>query len=1647
MDNDIIIPISDEDQEDVLKRELSIPEVASVTDRELEIPEESNVLDRELSITTESNVLDRELSFGEEVADVNKIDNSEESLLPEEYSWESLLLSPLQAFGLANARGITHSIKNIAIQAKELDDSEWWFPNFGIRSYEGKSVEELATWRAGQAIENFYIKQIGEPENQSILTDLAGMLGQITNLAIQSRINRGLAIWSAYSQGAVSGYEEAKQFGASDKVAQDAAINYGFIGISDVLLPLKWAKKVGPLGKKYMTGLYDSMLGKLDKVPFNKIINPKTGQYIKAYLFEATQEGAQTYGENMVAAAKFDAAREYTDHVLYNAALGGFGGAYGHALFAGTRQRSLEAQQTMTLVETLDNLQHNMSTLTAEDIKSTQDAQTLIYAKLTEGGMSENAALDVLGMMELFADRNSVDLAEVATSFNIKETTDKAMMEDFTSKGELEPEVRKAMNDLGLQDNALTAYAYVQIKNSKIVQEWRNSIANPAQYSDAGRKELDKAIRKAIVRAKTKVVSEYQYGLNKPKGLTGRVLSSIMPKFTVAMNKASKGVEISMQKDAKPIEFVRAMGAVMWANMDATTQQRFVKALKIRTNKKGEYKTNIAVRKFTESLTLFIAKNGKKGTRDFVGPMKNSSHSNLFSDLGIRMRQHLSSVEGFNEDITVDKQITKALDTNVKGLIKELFTLDYNVGSVVKVTDTSISNDLKINTGHMSGLGTVTDIINNPDGTVSYEVEFDENVEVKTKARTLAGQVIKEEGKTKWNIKRGRKHVLPAEALDITHQGMFRPEILYKQLKHHNRTLPEFVIKYLTDITFDAYDNSPLMQEVSFDINRTQQMMQSEINKMEEFIGQLKQSFSFFERNLTKRGEFKSVREAYEQYLKMSENEKENARQRDRRFEIAHQLHLKFTEFRKGIINYRIKDHIDSLPGALSEAVIEYMETRNINAVEKVFNEDGTVDMSEVADEDITTEEENYFIADLARAYNVQLKALEQAIGKVHRIKKFGDENYIPQFELGEYIATIDGTPVAFATTQYGLKKKIEKLDRTRLDQQFGLKRSKPVKIITPFDEAFDNTINAFAQKKGILAGEDNIFKSLRAYNYFVLKQHFLNPQMNLIEKTVKDNRMSFPKVYQEKFLKVIEDVRSQKRGLFDRVTDRVISKQFGLPTRLATKFFGSVVRPAFAASKLGYKTSSMLVNGIQGFINLHSQFSLTQVQDGLKLLKSEEGQKLIKENAHLLGLGFITEHNFDDSFSQASSAYYVDKKGKIRNNISKLNPLWIFQIPERHLREIMFASAYQQSLNVEKNPEHIAIRDASMTTWLAAFTYNTANMPQFLRSAEGRTLFQFKSYLPKQLEYMSTLDKKQFSKYMGMTLFFGGPRMLIRTIKSLPLMSVVFGSMFNDLEELGKNLYDTLFNEWFGRMYYGVAGIFGIDIGTNLAYDFPQEQRDFFGPSGSFVLEALAGFHDMYKYDLSAGVAFEKFRRRVNVGFSSGTDTDTIIKQGWDIDLPLEVTMFKYLDELLNLDANGNVLDQHTGEIKYRVPMQYDIDVLNLMEPGLRALGGFSSIERSESIDLRSALYRLSEKEKQRKWKIIRSLEYHINKNTEIPWTLLRDATNMGINLGTTIERWAERKTLTPQQRLDLRANMINSIYRLEDYEDLQRKFGKKKK
>jgi hypothetical protein len=246
MDNDIIIPISDEDQEDVLKRELSIPEVASVTDRELEIPEESNVLDRELSITTESNVLDRELSFGEEVADVNKIDNSEESLLPEEYSWESLLLSPLQAFGLANARGITHSIKNIAIQAKELDDSEWWFPNFGIRSYEGKSVEELATWRAGQAIENFYIKQIGEPENQSILTDLAGMLGQITNLAIQSRINRGLAIWSAYSQGAVSGYEEAKQFGASDKVAQDAAINYGFIGISDVLLPLKWAKKVGP---------------------------------------------------------------------------------------------------------------------------------------------------------------------------------------------------------------------------------------------------------------------------------------------------------------------------------------------------------------------------------------------------------------------------------------------------------------------------------------------------------------------------------------------------------------------------------------------------------------------------------------------------------------------------------------------------------------------------------------------------------------------------------------------------------------------------------------------------------------------------------------------------------------------------------------------------------------------------------------------------------------------------------------------------------------------------------------------------------------------------------------------------------------------------------------------------------------------------------------------------------------------------------------------------------------------------------------------------------------------------------------------------------------------------------------------------------
>jgi hypothetical protein len=480
---------------------------------------------------------------------------------------------------------------------------------------------------------------------------------------------------------------------------------------------------------------------------------------------------------------------------------------------------------------------------------------------------------------------------------------------------------------------------------------------------------------------------------------------------------------------------------------------------------------------------------------------------------------------------------------------------------------------------------------------------------------------------------------------------------------------------------------------------------------------------------------------------------------------------------------------------------------------------------------------------------------------KFNEINTWGLDNYIPNMEAGRFKILAEDTDsqgrlykhvVAIGLSEKDAARKASKYlednpdvkelyvdtdykmisdDKTRVTrgQYFGMMNSLAKKMMESIDNIDKGVAKNMAaatlkrkfkiiptdsyspfleERLNILKGEENIFPVLKSYAHSMEKKMSLDLVIDLIRNDLpKMNK--FEKKY---MLDYIEDVKGHY-GVADQMVDDIFRTYRGY-SRLVSR-----ARTTEANLKLGYRPVAAAVNLASGQMHAWVKRGTPIYLEGVKFLRSEEGKKLIADIEPFLGTSII------------------DSGTSISSKTPSYKPLGLFQKPEPLNREVSVACAYTQAIKPKSEGGFGMIEDAAKefairANWAEQFTYNIANLPKLMRGPTGKLLTQFKPYLVKEIEFMSTLSGKEWARYLAMQLTLGGPRGYMLVLKTLPILATF--SFWNELTDTAE--------EWMNKnaplASRGIAGLPGLikpeyafDISAASTFQFPSGPMDFVGP------------------------------------------------------------------------------------------------------------------------------------------------------------------------------------------------------------------------
>lgn len=392
-----------------------------------------------------------------------------------------------------------------------------------------------------------------------------------------------------------------------------------------------------------------------------------------------------------------------------------------------------------------------------------------------------------------------------------------------------------------------------------------------------------------------------------------------------------------------------------------------------------------------------------------------------------------------------------------------------------------------------------------------------------------------------------------------------------------------------------------------------------------------------------------------------------------------------------------------------------------------------------------------------------------------------------------------------------------------------------PTKKYSPFVET----------RKDLLRGEEDIYDILPFYFYSMHMKMALDPVISNVKKatnkvdvigtesykakdgTIKEREIKRPHLNKEMndyLIRYIEDIKGREY-LGDKIVDNIFQGIGG--QRKYSKFVqGS--RELQANLKLSYAPIKGGINGVSAVGYLWTKAGSANIAKAIKFMGTPEGKAFTDATDKYLGVNIV-----EAATGEISARGTFEKLGWLKppkTELSKLShaaiePLGWFQLPELPARRLSMATGYlmgKASGLSDEAARNVAIKFTHFTQ----FAYDIASLPELLRSPTGRLIGQFKPFMMKSIEFMTTLRGDEWARFMAMQMALAGPRGALILVKSLPIIGLVGG--WSKLEEW--------MNKEYPRLSRGLAGFAGIDISASAAFELPSKPRDWFGPTLSNI-------------------------------------------------------------------------------------------------------------------------------------------------------------------------------------------------------------------
>lgn len=442
---------------------------------------------------------------------------------------------------------------------------------------------------------------------------------------------------------------------------------------------------------------------------------------------------------------------------------------------------------------------------------------------------------------------------------------------------------------------------------------------------------------------------------------------------------------------------------------------------------------------------------------------------------------------------------------------------------------------------------------------------------------------------------------------------------------------------------------------------------------------------------------------------------------------------------------------------------------------------------------DAATPEDSAAILGAAVTDPARLKGLTALIGKYRSVDFWGIDDFITNIELGSYKVLDDAGHVrAIRETRTAAREAYSELASAMPDQ-----------FTRSFDDLLDTeysgSINPLVRRRGILRGEENVFKSIPVYGASIFKRILYEPLEARMNDVFTERPQEFPPNIRATLRAQIRDAK----GVYtfaDRVIDD-ISLSMGTRTGALQRTVG-VATSVTAKLALGYRIGAAAVNTTSGYGKIWVKHGMRQITDAVGFMRTAEGKKFLAQEE---GIGSLGQNVF------------IDESGKVTTTLKWYDPLKIFSMPEPGIRRLNLSVAYLEGLNsgmTDASAREYARRMLRLTN----NTYNSAALAEMFRGSGSRLILQFKSYLARELEFMHTLTPTQFNRYVAYQLSTSGLRGGLILAKSLPVIGAL--GIWNTVEQA--------INDW--KVSRGLPGLAGVDLAPSFSLQFPSRPEDAYG-------------------------------------------------------------------------------------------------------------------------------------------------------------------------------------------------------------------------